>query len=36
MMAEGNKHPSAEDEKNPRGLAGAVLGWDLTLWYISA
>jgi len=25
-MAEGNKHRSAEDVKNPRGLAGKVLG----------
>jgi hypothetical protein len=31
MMAEGNKHPSAEDVKNPRGLAGKVLDWDLAL-----
>jgi len=26
MMAEGNKHPSAEDEKNARGFARKVLG----------
>jgi hypothetical protein len=25
MMAEGNKHPSAEDEKNARGFARKVL-----------